>query len=170
MKVYFLTALIFQFAGFVVESFLPKLSLKMYDKSIKLDPKNAWSWERKASILGRTAAIGDYIEIIPIWEEAIKLDPHNRFLWRSLIMKIRLACHCDVYGYYDQKLIEALERYTELHPKDGWAWGVKALTLDELGNNEEALLAWEKNIKLDPSDRSKWRSRMKESTLERLRS
>ncbi|MCC5625797.1 hypothetical protein [Nostoc sp. CHAB 5715] len=68
------------------------------------------------------------------------------------------------------KLIEALERYTESYPKDGWGWGAKALTLDELENDEEALLAWEKNIKLDPSDRFKWRIRMKESTLERLRS
>ena len=69
-----------------------------------------------------------------------------------------------------ERLIEVLERFTEFHPKDGWGWGVKALTLDELGNDEEALLAWEKNIKLDPSDRSKWRSQMKDSTLENLRS
>jgi tetratricopeptide (TPR) repeat protein len=146
----------------------PQTALRMYERAIKIDPKSAWSWERKALILVRVGTLGECIEIIPIWEEAIKLAPHNRFLWRSLILELRLACIFD--KSYDQQLIEALERYTEYYPKDGWGWAVKALTLDELGNDEEALLAWEKNIKLDPSDRSKWRSQMKKSTLERLRS
>ncbi|MHC5595629.1 MAG: WG repeat-containing protein [Nostoc sp.] len=161
-------ASIFQLVGLVLEKFSPQTALRMYERAIKTDPKSAWSWERKALIIVRVGTLGECIEIIAIWEEAIKLNPHNRFLWRSLILELRLACFFD--KSYAQQLIEALERYTESYPKDSWGWGVKALTLDELGRNEEALLAWEKNIKLDPNDRSKWRSQMKGSTLERLRS
>ncbi|MEH2403701.1 WG repeat-containing protein [Nostoc sp.] len=142
----------FQLAGLVLENFSPKVALKMYESAIKIDPKSAWSWERKAWTLNRVGTLGDYVERISAWEEAIKLDPHNRFSWRSLILELRVACIFD--KSYDQQLIEALKKYTESYPKDGWGWGVKALNLEQLGNDEEALLAWEKNIRLDPSDRS----------------
>ncbi|MEH2356824.1 WG repeat-containing protein [Nostoc sp.] len=163
-------ASIFQLAGLVLEKFFPKIALKMYDRAIKIDPKNAWSWERKAWTLSRMDNLGGCVETISAFEEAIKLDPlnrYNRFLWRMLIIELRMSL---IFGDSHERLIELIEKFTEFHPKDGWGWGVKALTLDELGNDEEALLAWEKNIKLDPSDRSKCRSQMKESTLERLRS
>ncbi|MBW4616667.1 MAG: WG repeat-containing protein [Desmonostoc vinosum HA7617-LM4] len=161
-------ALILQFAGFVIEFFSPKAALKMYDNAIKIDPKSAWSWERKALILFKMETAWNCVKIIPAWEEAIKLDPHNRFSRRMFILDLRSALIWD--KSFEPQLIEALEKYTELYAKDGWGWGVKALTLDELGNGQEALSAWEKNIKLDPSDRFKWRVRMKESTLEWLRS
>lgn len=161
-------ASIFQFAGFILEIFSPKAALKMYDNAIKIDPKSAWSWERKALTLFKVETAWNCVKIIPAWEEAIKLDPHNRFSREMFILDLRRALIWD--KSFEQQLIEALEKYTELYPKDGWGWGVKALILDELGNDEEALFAWEKNIKLDPSDRFKWRRQMKESTLERLRS
>ncbi|MFN6474224.1 MAG: WG repeat-containing protein [Nostoc sp. SerVER01] len=159
-------ASIFQLAGLVLERFSPQTALKMYEKAIKIDPKSGWSWEQKASTLNRVGTLGDSIELISAWEEAIKLNPHNRFSRRMLILELRLSC---MWGEPEERLIKVIETYTEFYPKDAWGWGAKALTLDELGNDEEALLAWEKNIKLDPSDRSKWRSQMKKSTLERLR-
>ncbi|WP_414564593.1 MULTISPECIES: WG repeat-containing protein [unclassified Anabaena] len=143
-------AFIFRSAGFILESFFPELALKMYDKSIELDPKNAFAWERKALIIGR-----QNLEAIPIWEEAIKLNPYNRFSRRMLIIELRLS---RIWSKPDGRLEAAIEEYIKSYPKDGWAWGVKALTLDEMGNDEEALLAWEKNIKFDPSDRNKWRT------------
>ncbi|KAB8335501.1 hypothetical protein SD80_004105 [Scytonema tolypothrichoides VB-61278] len=162
-------ASIFQLAGLVLENFFPKVALKMYDRALKIDPKSAWSWERKVWTLRRVVTLGDYVEIISTCEEAIQLAPYNRFLWRALILELRLSLIFN--EFYKQKLIEALERYIKLYPKDGWGWAVKALTLDDFGDSEEALLAWEKNIELDPRDHLyKWRTQMKESTLERLRS
>ncbi|BAT53659.1 hypothetical protein NOS3756_26200 [Nostoc sp. NIES-3756] len=159
-------ALIFQFAGFLLESFFPELALKMYDKSIKLDPKSAFAWERKAFILGRYGTLWNCVETIPIWEEAIRLNPHNSLSRRMLILDLRLSC---IWSKLDERLIAATEEYTKIYPKDGWGWGLKALTLEEMGNDEEALLAWEKNIRFDPSDRNKWRMLMQESTRERLK-
>ena len=80
-------ASIFQLAGLVLEKFFPKIALKMYDRGIKIDPKNAWSWERKAWTLSRMDNLGGCVETISAFEEAIKLDPlnrYNRFLWRML--------------------------------------------------------------------------------------
>ncbi|NMG10890.1 WG repeat-containing protein [Brasilonema sp. UFV-L1] len=161
-------ASIFQLAGLVLEFFLPKIARKMYDRAIRIDPKNAWSWEHKAWTLDKVETFWNYVERIPVWEEAIQLNPHNRSLRRMLILDLKLA-RCSYHKSYEQQLIEALEKYTEFYPKDGWGWGAKALKLDELGDDEEALVAWEKNIKFDPNDHSKWRMQMKESTLERLR-
>ncbi|NMG22809.1 WG repeat-containing protein [Brasilonema bromeliae] len=163
-------ASIFQLAGLVLENFFPKVALKMYDRALKIDPKSAWSWERKAWTLQRVGTVGDSVEIISACEQAIQLAPYNRFLWRALILELSLSLTWG-HKFYEQKLIEAIERYIKLYPKDGWGWGVKALTLDDFGDSEEALLAWEKNIELDPKDHPyKWRTQMKESTLERLRS
>ncbi|WP_414545923.1 hypothetical protein [Nostoc sp. CCY0012] len=151
-------AVIFQLTGLVLEKSSPISALKNYDRAIKLDPKSAWSWERKAWTLNKVENLGNCVETISAFEKAIKLDPINRynhFLWRSLIANLMLSF---VHGGSHERLIEVIERYTELHPKDGWGWGAKALTLDEMGNDEEALLAWEKNIKFDPSDRNKWRT------------
>ncbi|MBD2302010.1 WG repeat-containing protein [Nostoc sp. FACHB-190] len=160
-------AFIFQLVGIVLEKFSPKVALKMYDRAIKIDPKSAFSWQRKALTLRQNVGVlGNYRKVVSAWEEAIKLDPHNRFSWQSLILAIRIVCIFDII--YVQKLIEAIERYTESYPKDAWGWGVKAVTFEELGNYEEALLAWEKNIKFDSSDKYQWRIEMKELSREKL--
>jgi tetratricopeptide (TPR) repeat protein len=110
-------ASIFQLAGLLLEIFFPKAALKMYDSAIKIDPKSALSWERKACILQRVGTVGNYAEIIFAFEKAIQLDPHNRFLRQMLIIELRLAFILD--KRYEQQLTEAFEKYTESYPKDG---------------------------------------------------
>ena len=77
-------ASIFQIAGHVLGLTSPKTALKMYERAIKLDPKNAVSWEGKAVMLNKLQTFENRVEIISALETAIELNPHNIFLQKCL--------------------------------------------------------------------------------------
>jgi tetratricopeptide (TPR) repeat protein len=138
----------------------------MYERAIKLDPKNAVSWEGKAVMLNKLQPFGDYAEIISALQTAIELNPHNLFLQKTLqreqILQLMLSSS-------DKEQLKAMETYTESYPQDAWGWAVKAGKLESCGRDEEALLAWEKYLEFNSKNKFKLNFPIKESTLEELK-
>lgn len=120
-------ASIFQIAGRVLEKPSPKTALKMYERAIKLDPKNAASWEGKAWMLKILQPFGNYVEIISALETAIELNPHNLPLEQSLQQEQILQL---MWSSSDEEQLKAMETYTESYPQDAWGWAVKAGKLE----------------------------------------
>jgi Zn-dependent protease len=158
-------ASIFQIAGHVLGLTSPKTALKMYERAIKLDPKNAVSWEGKAVMLNKLQTFENRVEIISALETAIELNPHNIFLQKCLqqeqILQLMLSSS-------DKEQLKAMETYTESYPQDAWGWAVKAGKLESCGRDEEALLAWEKYLEFNSKNKFKLNFPIKESTLEAL--
>jgi Zn-dependent protease len=159
-------ASIFQIAGRVLENRWPKTALKMYERAIKLDPKNALSWEGKALMLNKLQTIGNYVEVISALETAIELNPHNLFLQKCLQQEQILQL---MWFSSDKEQLKAMETYTESYPQDAWGWAVKAGKLENCGRDEEALLAWEKYLEINSKNKFKLNFPIKESTLEELK-
>ncbi|RUS99239.1 hypothetical protein DSM106972_079410 [Dulcicalothrix desertica PCC 7102] len=140
--VYFILkpALVFQLLGLIFEDYRPHIALQNYNRALRLEPNNTWSWECKASTLRK---LGIYEEAIPAYNRAIELGSYNRYTRRCLIDLLGR------YEWYEEKIeaqIKAVDEYIQSNPSDAWGWERKIYILQKQGCYEEALLISEQAI------------------------
>ena len=117
-----------------------------YDEAIRLDPKNAASWNNKgASLNGQSK----YDEAIQALDEAIRLDPKLAASWNNK------GASLNGQGKYDEA-IQALDEAIRLDPNDANARLNKGLALVFQGKLEDASKSWEEALKLNPEFPEVW--------------
>ena len=137
-------------------------AIEAYDKAIELDPLNASIWNnRGAAFVGE----GNYDEAVRAFNRAIEIDQQNAYYWNAKCTALFKQTK------YDEAL-NAVNKAIELDPNYKAAQTTKTLILRKLGNfnteeavdcfgkgvsfhqqgkYDEAILAYNKAIELDPT-------------------
>ncbi len=121
-------------------------ALEMYEKSIKIAPKNPYTWYLKGKAFNK---LGKSKEALKAYEKSIELKPKHADQWYGIGHAFReLGKH--------EKALEAYEKSIELKPKHGCYWHGKGNALLNLGEHEIGLKAYEKSIELNPKHADHW--------------
>ncbi|MGB8217344.1 MAG: SNF2-related protein [Candidatus Methanoperedens sp.] len=112
----------------------------LYDKALKIKPKNVNIWHDKADAFVKMNGFDDAIEC---YNKIIEISPENKFAWDS---KVSLLCKLERY----EALNECYDKLLGIHPEDVFAWQYKGETLCKLGKYEDAIKCYDKALKIDP--------------------
>ncbi|WP_181016188.1 tetratricopeptide repeat protein [Pseudanabaena sp. BC1403] len=120
-------------------------SLEAYNEVIKFDSNNYRAWNCKGISL---AKLERYEESLKAYNRAIEIKPdYHEALYNQ-------GVHLYNFKYY-RKAIEAFNKVIALNPDYVyWAWHGKGSSLSSLGDEEEAIEAYESAIKIVPNHQS----------------
>ena len=120
-------------------------SLEAYNEVIKFDSNNYRAWNRKGISL---AKLERYEESLKAYNRAIEIKPdYHEALYNQ-------GVHLYTFKYY-RKAIEVFNKVIALKPDYVyWAWHGKGSSLSSLGDEEEAIEAYESAIKIVPNHQS----------------
>ena len=160
-------------------------ALEFYNQSLEQDAKNASSWRGKAEILYRMGKseeglgamdraveispqdwdllsrkgeflefMGRYNESLEVFDQVLELMPADDVAGRVEIWMAKVQ----TLDFADRRsdASRALDKVTELDPKNVAAWRLKGLYLGELGKYNESLAAYERALQIDPDDIETW--------------
>jgi len=158
-------------------------TLVTFDKAIKLNMRNAYSWIGKGIAL---LQLNKTEEAVKAFDEAIKLNPKEVMFWkRKGDALLQLNKTEEAVKAFDEAIkigpknanswnekgfallkvnkvkeaIKAFDKAINLNPKDAMFWKGKGDALLELNKTEEAVKAFDEAIKIDPKNANNWNGR-----------
>lgn len=130
------------------QSTINQLALAAYEQATKIEPKDDWSWKKKAEFIKEVdvlQSLQSSYQATHAYENAIKLNPLK---WEKQIPYL---------FYYDhEEQLDFIEAVLKLNPQSYYAWRSKGGTLSRLNRDEAALAAYEKAIEINPKYEYIW--------------
>ncbi len=119
-----------------------------FSRALEMDPDNARAWFGKGKALVQLGRWGAAIQCL---ERYIAIEPGKSDAW---LLKADILFEKEKYT----RALEAYERYIALVGDDSYALVRKGMALNAVGRTDEAKLALEESIRLDPGNRdaAKW--------------
>lgn len=131
-------------------------ALEAYEKAIELDPNNADAWSGKGNALGD---LRRYQESLDAYEKAIELDPNNVGTWCGKGWMLDCLGRRKEATAVAQKVIDICDELIAANASayhDDNPWHYKASELCFLGKYEDALIASNKALEIDPDNPHTW--------------
>lgn len=125
----------------------PKDAQRAFEKTITLDPENAFAWSKFGYFLVNS---GQPADAISKFNEAIKIDAQNSYAWFGLGR-----------AYHElgdnANSVYALEQSVVLDPSQAyWLWEL-GLVYNEINRHADAVMALRKAAQLSPDDARIWK-------------
>jgi WD40 repeat protein/formylglycine-generating enzyme required for sulfatase activity/murein DD-endopeptidase MepM/ murein hydrolase activator NlpD/roadblock/LC7 domain-containing protein len=121
-------------------------AIASYSEAIRINPKNAESWNNKGSALSK---VEKYQDAVVAYEEAIKINPKYVEAW------INKGTALDKLGRFDEAVASSDEAI-KIDPNYVEAWINKSISLSKLKKYEEAIASCDEAIKIDPNIVKVW--------------
>ena len=119
-----------------------------FSRVLEIDPRNSRAWLGKGKALKALGRWGAAVQSLDNYNAS---EPKDSDAW---ILKADLLFEKEKY----KRAIEAYEKYMELVGDDSFALGRKGISLNALGQTEEARQCLEEAVRLDPENKEagKW--------------
>ena len=124
-------------------------TLVAFDKALKLNTRNAYSWIGKGIAL---LQLNKTEEAVKAFDKAIKLNPKNVMSWKrkgDALLELNKT----------EEAVKAFDKAIKIDPKNADSWNTKGLALLHLNKVKEAIKVFDKAIKIDPTNAMFWKGK-----------